>query len=105
MRAQVEAGGHRLRREQLLHTLPDPIEMETAIRERLLNGRLDERRRMLLMQLQDAHKFAHPTSFRPLLAQALQQTLVARRPSTAPALERFRVVKGARALHQEREVM
>src|SRR5260221_11982030 len=103
MRTQIQAALHGLRRELLLHTLPDPIEVQTAVLQGLFNGRFDQRRRVLLMQLQDAHKFTYPPSFWPLLAQALQQLLVARRPPAAPTLERFGVVQGARAREEQRE--
>src|SRR5436189_6299622 len=103
MRAQIQVASHGLWRKLLLHTLPDPIKVDTAVGERLLNGRFNQRRRMLLMQWQDAHKFAHPASLWPLLAQALQQLLVARRPAAAPVLDRFGVVKGRRALPDQRE--
>ncbi|NJK32054.1 MAG: hypothetical protein HC927_06335 [Deltaproteobacteria bacterium] len=86
--------------EELLEAEADAIGVDTAEGERLVDGLGNQGRRVLLMQLEDGDKLAHAAPVGPLLAEAGQHAGVARGPVVFPALERLRVVEGARTVGQ-----
>ena len=50
--------------------------MRTLMGNRLRNRRFDQRRRMLLVELQNRDEFAHPPAFWPLLLQLGQERFI-----------------------------
>src|SRR2546430_2196735 len=90
---------------QLVQTVHDSIQMHTPVGKRLVNGLFYERSRILLMELQNAHKLLHPSAFGPFLFQIVEHALVGLRPVLAPLFQRFGILKGSWSLLKQGKIM
>src|SRR2546430_6545264 len=79
--------------------------MDTPDALSLFNGLLHKGSWVVLMKLENAHKFLNSTALRPLFSKQMQHLMVGRRPFLAPALERFRIIKSSRSLLKQRKIV
>src|SRR5262249_51132785 len=98
---EIQGSGLGFLLRYLVQAVQDSIEMDTAVRE----GLLDEGGWILLMQLEHAHKFLDPPAFRPFLSQNTEHMVVALRPIFAPAPHGSRVIKGTGSLLEQGQVV
>src|SRR5438874_13193012 len=74
------------------------VKMDTPDALSLFNGLLHKGSWVVLMKLENAHKFLNSTALRPLFSKQMHNLMVGRRPFLAPALERCRIIKRSRSL-------
>lgn len=102
---QVQGRRRRCRVTELVETQAHPIGVDATEPEGLFNRLLDEHSRMVLVELEDAHKLAHARPIGPLGPQTTEQPLVGERPGGAPAPDWLSVVERAGAVEQQRQIM
>src|SRR2546428_12813450 len=82
-----------------------PVQMHTAVGKGLVNRLCDEIGRIVLMQVQNAHKLLYATSIRPFLFEVSKHAMVGLRPILAPPTKWFCILKCTWPLLKQRKIV
>ena len=105
MLMQVKRCRWHLRMLELMQAEPYPIDINTAKRECLGHGLLQQCGGIVIQQAQHAHEHAHTRAIRPAFAHLGEHLVVDGRPVCTPPAHGNGVLKGSRALFEQGQVM